>query len=122
MGKLDPTARQIISFSRTPFSPYDRFGREEPGLTWLPLSPDSKNGGPGCFALRFAAGARSQFHQHTEVEEFYVLDGELIDDDGERLRAGDFVRYEAGSEHWSHAPGGALILVFLRSPNLRIVR
>lgn len=117
MSKLDPAFREIISLATTAFKPYDRNGVVALGLTWLPLSPESKNGGPGCFAVRFAPGARSERHQHREVEEFCVLEGELIDEDGERLRVGDFIRYEPGTEHSSLAPDGALILVFLRAPN-----
>ena len=89
-------------------------------MTWLPLSEESADGGPGCFAIRFAPGAESQFHVHTDIEEFYVLEGELIDSDGGRLKTGDFVSYAAGSKHSSHAPDGAVILVFLRVPNERL--
>ena len=120
MTELDPALRRVISLPTEAFRPYDRFGEVVPGLTWLPLSADSADGGPGCFAIRFAAGARSQLHEHSEIEEFYVLEGELIDSDGGRLVAGDFVSYAAGSKHSSHAPEGALILVFLRAPNRRL--
>ncbi|MEM7222425.1 MAG: cupin domain-containing protein [Pseudomonadota bacterium] len=120
MTELDPALRRIISLPTEDFRPYDRFGTVRPGLTWLPLSKESADGGPGCFAIRFAPGATSQLHVHSDVEEFYVLEGELIDSDGGRLKAGDFVSYEAGSQHSSHAPEGAVILVFLRVPNQRI--
>ena len=117
MNQLDPSHRSIVSVPAEAFQPFNRYGAPVPGLTWLPLSAESADGGPGCFAIRFAPGARSKPHEHTEIEEFYVLEGELIDSDGGRLVAGDFVSYAAGSRHSSHAPDGALILVFLRAPN-----
>ena len=120
MNQLDPALRRIISLPAEAFRPYDRYGVVAPGMTWLPLSTESENGGPGCFAIRFAPGASSQLHVHTGIEEFYVLEGELIDSDGGRLKAGDFVSYAAGSKHASHAPDGAVILVFLRVPNQRL--
>ena len=120
MTRLDPALRRIISLPAEAFRPYDRYGAVAPGLTWLPLSEESVDGGPGCFAIRFAPGARSQLHEHIDIEEFYVLEGELIDSDGGRLKAGDFVSYAAGTRHSSHAPEGAVILVFLRVPNRRL--
>lgn len=117
MSKLDPALRQVISLATTPFRPCDRNGVMSPGSTWLPLGPESKNNGLGWFAIRFASGARSETRHYPNVEEFYVLEGELINEDGERPKVGDFVRYEPGSEHSSLAPDGALNLVFLRTPN-----
>ena len=56
-------------------------------------------------------------HLHVGIEEFLVLDGELVDDDGTVFKAGDFVSYDAGTKHHSVAPDGCTIAVFLREPN-----
>ena len=117
MSLLDPDLRRVIATGEAPFRPYARFGEEVPGLTWLPLSRESADGGAGCFLIRFAPGAASQPHEHSEIEEFLVLEGALEDSDGRSLRAGDFVSYAAGSRHFSVAPGGCLIFVVLRARN-----
>ena len=114
---LDPRLRRIVTTGEAAFRSYDRYGQAIPGLTWLPLSPDSDADGGGCFMLRFAPGARSLPHEHSEIEEFMVLEGELEDCDGHVLKAGDFVSYAAGSRHASQSPNGCLILVFLRRGN-----
>ena len=117
---LDSSLRRVIAVDDGAFRPYDRFGVPVPGLSWLPLSTESEGGGAGCFAIRFAPGAVSQAHEHVETEEFYVLEGELTDSDGQVLKAGDFVSYAAGTKHYSRSPKGCVILVFLRRPNRRL--
>ena len=117
MALLDPAQRRVIATGSAAFRPYDRFGKVTEGLTWLPLSRASEDGGPGCFMIRFAPGAASQPHEHSEIEEFFVLEGALEDCDGRTLEAGDFVSYEAGSRHYSASPDGCLILVMLRARN-----
>lgn len=114
---LDPALRHTVATDPAGFRPYDRYGTAIPGLTWLPLTPGVAAGGPGLWLLRFAPGARSMPHQHTGREEFLVMEGTLIDCDGQALPAGTFVSYAAGSRHHSAAPDGCLLLVSLREPN-----
>jgi len=122
-GRLDPRLRRVAETRKAAFRPYARYGAPVPGLEWLPLggAHDSDRGDHGdhyeCFLLRFAPGAASHPHEHTGYEEFMVLEGELIDADGTVFRAGDFVHFEPGSRHWSHAPAGCLLLVILRGRN-----
>lgn len=117
MGLLDPALRRVIATRETAFKPYNRYGEPIPGLSWIPLSDDSEFEGRGCYLLRFDPGAASRPHEHSEVEEFLVMEGALVDSDGRVLKAGDFVSYEAGSQHYSTAPDGCTILVFLRAGN-----
>ena len=51
------------------------------------------------------------------IEEFLVLEGSLVDDDGTVFGAGDSVSFAPGSRHASVAPDGCLIAVFLRGRN-----
>ena len=113
------TQRRVTATATAPLVPDDRYGAPTPGFTWTPLDFD-KRAGEGLFLLRFAPGARSVPHEHTHGESFLILDGELIDSDGKVFRVGDFVRYEPGSRHWSVAPEGCLIAVFLRGYNRRL--
>ena len=105
--------RTILATADAAFLPYERYGAPIEGLSWLPLSGGAGDGYES-YLIRFAPGARSRPHRHEGTEEFMVLEGELHDSDGTRFRAGDFVRFEPGSEHWSHSPEGCLLLVVLR--------
>ena len=108
--------RRVIATGDAAFVPFDRYGEPIPGLSWLPISY-REDSGQGCFLIRFEPGARSRPHEHTGFEEFVVLEGELIDNDGTVFRTGDFVSFEPGSRHFSHAPEGCLLAVFMRGIN-----
>jgi anti-sigma factor ChrR (cupin superfamily) len=114
---LNASLRQILSTDRDRFIPYARYGDPIAGMSWLPLSGEIRNGAYECFLLRMDAGARSNPHEHTGHEEFLMLEGELIDCDGEVFRSGDYVRFEPGSKHSSHSPEGCTLLVILRGNN-----
>lgn len=114
---LDTSLRQVVSTASEEYQPYDRYGDPVDGSSWIPLSGERLNGDFECFLLRMDAGAQSKPHQHTGIEEFLVLEGELVDCDGCRYRRGDFVRLLPGSKHSSHSPGGCTLLVMLRGNN-----
>ena len=114
---LDAALRHIASTADDQYRPYNRCGTPVPGMSWIPLSGELNNGTFECFMLRMDAGARSKPHEHTGGEEFMVLDGELIDCDGQRFHSGDYVRFEPGSRHSSHTPNGCTLLVILRGNN-----
>lgn len=66
--------------------------------------------------FRWAPGSKLPLHEHVEIEQTYVLDGALEDDEGE-VTAGNFVWRPAGSVHEARSPRGALILAFFLRPN-----
>jgi anti-sigma factor ChrR (cupin superfamily) len=86
-------------------------------MSWIPLSGELHNGTFECFMLKMDPGAHSKPHEHTGGEEFLVLDGELIDCDGQHFHTGDYVRFDPGSKHSSHTPDGCTLLVVLRGNN-----
>ncbi len=114
---LDNSLRHIIDTASGQFKPYDRYGDPIAGMSWIPLSGDLANGVFECFLLRMDAGAQSKPHEHTGHEEFLVLEGELIDCDGQSFTNGDYVHFLPGSKHSSHTPGGCTMLVMLRGNN-----
>ena len=65
-------------------------------------------------------GVKSKLHEHTNFEEFIMLEGELVDPDNNILKKGDIVTYEPGSRHSSYTKNGCLILVFMRALNKAI--
>jgi anti-sigma factor ChrR (cupin superfamily) len=59
------------------------------------------------------------FHEHPELEQTYVLEGSLEDDQG-ACTAGNFVWRPAGSRHTARCPNGATFIVFFMKPPLRL--
>lgn len=66
--------------------------------------------------VKMAPGARLPVHEHVEIEQTWVLEGALVDEQGS-AGAGTFVWRPAGSRHEAHAPDGALLLGFFLKPN-----
>jgi anti-sigma factor ChrR (cupin superfamily) len=103
--------RRVIRIAETEFLPYDLDGPLQPEMSWLPISFD-RSSWQGCYLMRMRPGAITIEHDHPGLEEFVILEGELIDSDGTVFKAGDFVSYEAGTRHNSRTETGCLIAVF----------
>lgn len=86
-----------------------------PGVEYKTLMVD-KESGLLTVLLRMAPGARLPDHEHVRIEQTYVLEGKLVDDDGE-VGAGNFVWRPAGSRHSAYTPQGGLMLAFFVKPN-----
>jgi len=65
---------------------------------------------------RMAPGAVLPDHEHVGLEQSWVIEGSLVDHEGE-VSAGQFVWRPAGSRHSAHAPNGALVLGIFHQPN-----
>ena len=64
---------------------------------------------------RLAPGASIPFHTHEDMEQTYILEGSLKDDEGE-CAAGNFVIRRKGSKHSPVAPNGCTMMVFFLKP------
>ena len=109
--------RKITNPYDVKFIPFDNYGVVVPGMSWHKISYSKENGGQGTYILKMEPGAKSLPHEHTGFEEFFMLDGELIDQDGTIFKKDDFVSFEPGSKHSSHTIKGCLVLVFMRGIN-----
>ena len=67
--------------------------------------------------FRWAPGSSLPLHEHVDIEQTYVLEGSIVDDEGE-VTAGNFVWRPSGSSHMATAPNGALILATFLKPNI----
>jgi anti-sigma factor ChrR (cupin superfamily) len=105
------TGRRVLNVDETPFLPYDLEGPVQTDMSWLPVSYDGATG-EGCYVMRMDPGAVTLAHDHSGMEEFLVLEGDLVDDDRAVFRAGDFVSYDAGTRHNSWTETGCVIAVF----------
>lgn len=66
--------------------------------------------------FRWQPGTELPLHEHVEVEQTYVLQGSIVDDEGE-VKEGDFVWRPKGNRHLARSPDGALVLSFFLKPN-----
>ena len=107
---MKPNRRQIVRMSETVFGPYDLDGPVQDDMSLLELSY-SRQTGNGCYLMRMDPGAVTIPHEHDGVEDFLVIDGDLIESDGTVLGPGDFVSYPPGSHHNSRTEKGCLLFV-----------
>ena len=111
--------RKITDPFNVKFEPFNNYGAPIPGMSWHKITYSEKTG-QGTYILKMEPGAKSKLHEHTNYEEFIMLEGELIDPDDNILKKGDIVTYEPGSTHFSYTKSGCLILVFMRARNKAI--
>lgn len=52
-----------------------------------------------AFLVRFAPGAHGDLHEHLGYELMFVLDGEMVNDNGDRYAPGDLIIEAPGSIH-----------------------
>lgn len=72
--------------------------------------------GVGFHVYRMPPGMTTRRHIHNGHEQFLILEGELIEDDGRVLGPGDMVFYRDGTEHHSRTPNGCLLAVHIAAP------
>ena len=65
---------------------------------------------------RMAPGAVLPLHEHADLEQTYVIEGRLVDEEGE-VAVGEYVWRPKGSTHVATAPEGALLLGMFLRPN-----
>lgn len=75
--------------------------------------------GAATVLFRFEPGAQAPLHEHTGLEQTYVIEGELRDHDGV-LTAGNFAVREAGSVHAAFSETGSLHIAFFSRPVRKI--
>ncbi|CAM4129085.1 cupin domain-containing protein [Kerstersia similis] len=86
-----------------------------PGIDMKILMQDEETGLLTAL-FRWQPGSVLGLHEHVEVEQSYVLEGEFEDEDGV-YRAGNFVWRPKGHRHIARSPKGALVLCFFLKPN-----
>jgi anti-sigma factor ChrR (cupin superfamily) len=86
-----------------------------PGVEIKVLMEDKETGLMTAL-FKWAPGAVLPLHEHVEIEQTYVLEGRLVDHEGE-VTAGNYVWRPGGSRHVATAPEGALMLSIFLKPN-----
>ena len=112
MKPIEKERRRVVNIADGTFLPFiDEDGNEDGEV--LQVNPN-KNRGYGFHVYRMPAGHTTTPHVHDGDEEFFILEGEVVDHDGYRYKAGDLVWLEAKTKHNSYSPDGALLIVYYR--------
>ena len=106
----------INDITKLTYEPFNNYGKPVKGMSWHKISYDRETG-QGSYILKFEPGTKSLNHTHVNFEEFYVLDGELLDEDNTIFKKGDFVSFQPGTHHSSYSKNGCFLLVFMREKN-----
>lgn len=109
-GGLKPRSSRYVKMDALPWRPTPFAGVE------IKVLLEDKDTGLMTTMTRMAPGAVLPLHEHADVEQTYVLEGRLVDDEGE-VKAGEYVWRPAGSTHVATAPEGALLLGMFLRPN-----
>lgn len=109
-SQLAPLASRYVEVQSLPWKP-----TPTPGIDMKILLQDKETGLLTAL-FRWAPGTALDLHEHVEIEQTYVLEGSIVDDEGV-VREGDFVWRPAGNRHLARSPNGALVLSFFLKPN-----
>ena len=86
-----------------------------PGIDMKILMQDEASGLLTAL-FRWEPGTQLPLHEHVEIEQTFVLEGSIEDEEGEAT-AGNFVWRPAGSRHVARSRNGALLLGTFLRPN-----
>ncbi len=86
-----------------------------PGIEMKVLYKDLASG-MSTILFKMAPGAVVPLHEHTSVEQTYMLEGSLEDAEGS-CGSGSFVWRPGGNTHVARSPNGAIFLSFFTKPN-----
>jgi len=81
MDPIDPAKRRVANIHAAEYKPWINRDGKTSNSSILQLNPD-RPFGIGFHVYRMEPGARSDAHEHSGAEEFLVLEGRLIDNDG----------------------------------------
>ncbi len=102
--------RKVANIKNLEWEILEQTGLPDEKVWWYNLSYDPDIG-VGSYLYKMAPGARSNPHEHAGPEEFFILEGDLVDNDGFKYKEGDFVSLSGGSRHESVSPSGCIIVV-----------
>jgi anti-sigma factor ChrR (cupin superfamily) len=108
---LGPLASRYVPVDDLPWKPTPCAGIE------MKVLLEDKETGLLTALFRWQPGSELSLHEHVEVEQTFVLQGSLVDDEGE-VTAGNYVWRPKGNRHIAKSPNGALVLSIFLKPNI----
>lgn len=112
MKPIENGQRLIANVHKDAFVPLPNSFGDDIGQSVLQLNDKLPNG-VGFHAYKMAPGTTTEAHVHTSDEEFFVLEGDISDNDGTEYIAGDLVLMKAGTSHCSTTKNGCTLLVYI---------
>ena len=109
-AQLRPDDSRFIDVARLPWKPTPTKGID---MKVLLIDEDT---GLMTALFRWEPGTVLPRHEHVEIEQTYVLEGSIVDDEGE-VAVGNYVWRPKGNRHVARAPNGALVLSMFLRPN-----
>ena len=109
--RLGPLASRYVDVESLPWKPTPCAGID------MKILLEDKISGLLTALFRWQQGAELALHEHVEVEQTFVLEGSLVDDEGE-VTAGNYVWRPKGNRHIAKSPTGALVLSIFLKPNI----
>ena len=119
MRDVKPEDRRIANIFEAEYKPFVFEDGVALGDAVLQLG-DQAPLGTGFHVYRMPPGMTTRPHRHNGHEEFLILDGELIENDGTVFRKGDLVWLRDGTEHCSTTPNGCLLAVHIAAPETTV--
>lgn len=107
---LAPLASRYVDVEALPWKP-----TPSPGIDMKVLLEDKETGLLTAL-FRWQPGAHLPLHEHVEIEQSYVLEGSIQDDEG-TVTAGNYVWRPTGNRHHAWSPDGCLLIAFFLRPN-----
>ena len=109
--KLGPLDSRYVDVDSLPWKPTPCAGIE------MKILVEDTQSGLMTALFRWQPGAELTLHEHVEVEQTFVLEGSLVDEEGE-VTAGNYVWRPKGNHHTARSPNGALVLSMFLKPNI----
>ena len=108
---IGPLASRYVTVDSLPWKPTPCAGID------MKVLVEDKDSGLLTALFRWQPGAELSLHEHVEVEQTFVLEGSLVDEEGE-VSAGNYVWRPKGNRHTARSPNGALVLSMFLRPNI----
>ena len=105
--------RIVVNINEAEYEPFVNDNGEEDGLV-LQLDR-SKRLGTGFHIYKMEPGYTTIPHEHRGNEEFFIISGDVTDNDGTVYREGDLVLMKAGTQHCSYSENGCVIAVYIET-------
>lgn len=109
-ASLGPLDSRYVDPETLPWKPTPSAGIE------MKILMQDKDTGLLTALFRWQPGAVLARHEHVEIEQTWVLEGSIVDEEGEAV-AGGYVWRPQGNQHLAHSPNGALVISFFLKPN-----
>lgn len=110
LNSLPPLASRYVDVESLPWQP-----TASEGITMKVLLSEPETGLLTAL-FKWEPGAVLYKHEHVEIEQTYVLEGSIVDAEGEAT-VGNFTWRPKGNQHKAHSPNGALVLSCFLKPN-----